>query len=234
MAPRIQWTAPEGFSVSAIHWPQPHHLKTPGSGHYIYDDELVLLVDVTPPTQLPGLRTVSLMASVQWLACRDVCVRGESKDSLTLPVAGADTAESLQHPRPFKRARERCPRAGHRLVPAALERWDGELVLIVRLPDESIVDPNKVYFFPEEEDIVDPGAAQFATGSPGRVEIRMQPSDPLRPLPDFVRGVLVTGPAAGDSWNIAARSVPKLPQGTEGGSSIPKNSSETRPVDSGA
>src|SRR5450759_3718722 len=56
-ATSLKWTLPEGFKAGDIQWPTPHVMidtagKITGNG---YNDEVYLLVEITPPA-LPGFR----------------------------------------------------------------------------------------------------------------------------------------------------------------------------------
>ncbi len=92
----IKWSLPPGWTASDIAWPAPIVLSDTrgnviGNG---YDGDVLLPVTLTPPKDLkPGTR-VDLAASADWLMCKDECVPGSAKLSLSLPVAaeapGAD------------------------------------------------------------------------------------------------------------------------------------------------
>ena len=88
-ATAIEWTLPEGWKAGPIEWPAPKVLidaqnNVTGSG---YDGDLFLPVALTPPADLRPGATVELKAAVKWLMCLDVCKPGQSKLSLSLPVA---------------------------------------------------------------------------------------------------------------------------------------------------
>jgi thiol:disulfide interchange protein len=90
----ITWTLPEGFKAGEIQWPTPHVVKDTsgkitGNG---YDGENFLLVEITPPATLPAGSPVKLGAAVEWLMCREVCMPGDAKLSLTVPVASDGAA----------------------------------------------------------------------------------------------------------------------------------------------
>ena len=46
---RIQWVLPEGWKAGAIQWPYPNPLPVGPLMNYGYEDEVVLLTELTPP-----------------------------------------------------------------------------------------------------------------------------------------------------------------------------------------
>jgi len=88
LATSVNWTLPAGFTASDIRWPAPHILKDHtgtivGNG---YEDETFLPVTITAPANLAPGTTVTLTAAAEWLMCQDVCMPGDAKVSITLPV----------------------------------------------------------------------------------------------------------------------------------------------------
>ncbi|HTL67871.1 MAG TPA: thioredoxin family protein [Lacunisphaera sp.] len=95
----LNWTLPPGFKAGNIQWPTPHVVidtsgKITGNG---YTGEAWLLVEVTPPATLAAGTPVTLKAAAEWLMCKDVCMPGDAKLALDLPVAapGASPDETL-------------------------------------------------------------------------------------------------------------------------------------------
>src|SRR5262249_8445129 len=90
----LKWDLPAGWTASDIQWPAPHVLKDSHdnvvrSGH---EDELFLPVIITAPADAKPGANVELKAAAEWLMCQDVCIPGNAKLTLTLPVA-ADAAK---------------------------------------------------------------------------------------------------------------------------------------------
>jgi thiol:disulfide interchange protein/DsbC/DsbD-like thiol-disulfide interchange protein len=87
----LTWSLPPGWKAGEILWPAPHILKDSkdnivGNG---YEGDLLLPVTLTPPADLKPGEKVELRASAEWLMCQDVCIPGDAKVSLTLPVDAA-------------------------------------------------------------------------------------------------------------------------------------------------
>ncbi|RIA56912.1 protein-disulfide reductase DsbD family protein [Dichotomicrobium thermohalophilum] len=85
---RIDWTLPEGFAVSDIHWPPPKAIPYGTLMNYGYADEALLLVQITPPEGLSAEK-VTLRAESRWLVCEEICIPEDGKARLTLAVAGS-------------------------------------------------------------------------------------------------------------------------------------------------
>ena len=105
---KIAWELPEGFKAGPIQWPVPEKIVSPGDIiNYGYDDEVVLLTEITPPAQLPT-REIALKGKATWLVCADLCVPGSAELSLALPggtpaAANAEVFDKyrVELPRPF-------------------------------------------------------------------------------------------------------------------------------------
>lgn len=79
-------TLPDGFSVGDIAWPRPSRFLIGPLANLGYDRDVLLVRSVQVPDQIAG-RPVAIDLLAQWLVCRDVCIPGQARLSLTLPVA---------------------------------------------------------------------------------------------------------------------------------------------------
>ena len=98
LATSLTWTLPPGFTAGEIQWPAPNLLKDHtgtiiGNG---FEAELFLPVTITPPADLKPGTSVKLDAAADWLMCEDVCMPGDAKVSLTLPVSNDAPAPDAQ------------------------------------------------------------------------------------------------------------------------------------------
>jgi hypothetical protein len=55
--------------------------------NYGYENEVVLMVQITPPKDLPVGQSVKIGAKASWLVCKEDCMPGSGDVSLELPVA---------------------------------------------------------------------------------------------------------------------------------------------------
>ncbi len=83
---KIDWRLPPGFTAGALQWPLPVREDDEGDLQtYVYNDEVMLLAEITPPAQLQG-QEVIVNASASWLVCEKSCVPGKADLALALKV----------------------------------------------------------------------------------------------------------------------------------------------------
>jgi len=83
---RIQLDLPAGFVAEPTQYPVPSKFTTPPDiQSYGYENQAVFVVPVTPPETLVGSH-VTILASANWLECKDLCAPGEARLQLRLPV----------------------------------------------------------------------------------------------------------------------------------------------------
>lgn len=140
-APRIEWKLPEGFTAGPIQWPLPHARMDEGDLlSYVYEDEVLLPVIITPPATLPA-GPVALEATIHWLACEQTCIPGESHTVLSLPTGDGGPAHRLV----FAKWLAALPQSGPAPFKAAWNFSDPKQIVIAvtGLPPEA-----KLEFFP--------------------------------------------------------------------------------------
>ena len=107
----ITWQLPPGFAADPIAWPTPSRIPVAHLVNFGYERETTLLTRITPPATLAAGAPVDLKADVTWLVCEKECIPGETRLSLTLPVAGAGAVARPRsaHARIFDAARAALP-----------------------------------------------------------------------------------------------------------------------------
>jgi len=86
MAPRVNWTAPEGVEIGALQFPVPkRHVDAAGITTFILEDEPALLADVTTSKGFSA-KTVHLEAKLRFLVCQEQCLIQKEELKLDLPV----------------------------------------------------------------------------------------------------------------------------------------------------
>lgn len=110
LATEIELTMPPGWSAGAIAWPVPQRIFIGPLANYGYEGETLLRVPVAIPAAQAAGATVKIEAKAQWLMCREVCIPGEARLSLELPVR--DKAAPGKHLALFERAARETPRPG--------------------------------------------------------------------------------------------------------------------------
>ncbi|MBP8307267.1 MAG: thioredoxin family protein [Burkholderiaceae bacterium] len=165
---RLEWQLPAGWKAGEILWPAPARVLIGPLANYGYEGDVVLPVTVSVPSDA---RTgpVELAVTAQWLMCKDVCIPGEARLTLTLPVQRADRGELAPsaHRALFDQSRARRP-AGVLEARAALT--GGRISFDFDQPTVS-----RAEFFPYREGIVAPAAVQvlqrLGTSADGRYRL---------------------------------------------------------------
>ncbi len=94
---KIDWQLPDGYKAGPIQWPLPEKIVSPGDIiNYGYDDEVMLLTEITPPAQPASGGEVTLQAKATWLVCADKCIPGQAELSLKLPTGGEALAANAE------------------------------------------------------------------------------------------------------------------------------------------
>lgn len=119
MPPQIDWTLPEGFAVSKVEWPAPEKFTIGPLEAYGYSDQVILLVEITPPVALKTSE-FEAKAEVRWVVCNDeTCLPGDAEQSFRLKAGEAASGQESPY---FKAARAKIP-AAH--PPLTLEKKNG-------------------------------------------------------------------------------------------------------------
>ena len=186
---KIEWILPAGWKAGAIQWPYPHPLPVGPLMNYGYEDEVVLLTEVTPPANAaPG--SVPIKARAEWLVCKDICIPEKGELDAKLTVAAAEAPGDARMEAAIARARNALP------VDAPGWKFESSMqgkALVVRLtPPEGVAAPQKAAFFPEREGLIEPAVAQKVTRDGRALRIEMKLADPpLAGITD-VKGVAVS------------------------------------------
>jgi DsbC/DsbD-like thiol-disulfide interchange protein len=89
LATKVKLNLPAGFTNGATEFPVPTRLKLPGDIlNYAYENQVMLMMQVNPPKELPADKPIEISAKINWLVCKDICTPGSAKVSLELPVSG--------------------------------------------------------------------------------------------------------------------------------------------------
>lgn len=192
----INWTLPPGFKADPIVWPAPTLIDVSGIINYGYKDDLLLLVQITPPADLAG--TLALKADANWLVCDDVCIPEEGKFALDLPVGAAARPADADTRALFDKARRVVPTDSPWPARFGLAK-SGDPTLLVEakgLKPETIRD---VYFFPAEWGVVASMAKQTASVTAEGIRIPLKKGDAkATAVPQSLAGTLVLTEKTGD------------------------------------
>lgn len=217
LATEISWTLPPGFSAGPIQWPSPSRIPIGPLVNYGYEDETVLLVEITPPADFGGAKSVELKALVNYLVCERECIPGEAQLSTRVPTAapgqgGMDPASRYI----FEAARASLP------VPfegrATLRQGQGaELLLHLEGGQLASAKVSSAYFFPAEEAAIETAAPQMLTANPSGLSLSLQRSSSASgPVPDMLAGVLAIDEKAGDAVRRRSFQIGSMPAAPAG------------------
>jgi len=191
-----EWQAPEGTQIGEIQWPAPYWLPFYETDlvNFAYEQEILLPIAVTIPADYEG-DTVELSTLAYWNVCDQICIPGEQRLSLTLPVA--EVAElDAENAELFTTARTQLPETDHSIK--SLIAVAGERVSLGFESDEPIFsDYADAWFFPEQRRVIKPGPLRDVSLQGNLLQITHQ--QPRRMLEDpQVYGTLVLATADGE------------------------------------
>jgi len=147
----IQWELPPGWTAGSIQWPTPKQLPIDKYVEYGYEGTALLLVQITPPANLPGGTTVNLKAKLDWLECTgSTCVPGKGEVSLSLPVADKPVPDTTTQPL-LEQARANLPQASTQFNTSAWRQKDKLFLALEQKPEaKTSVEIKDAYFFSED------------------------------------------------------------------------------------
>ncbi len=194
----LTWDLPEGFTAGPIIWPTPKRIPLDPLVSYGYEGSTLLMVRMDPPADLASDQTVSLRVRADWLVCHEVCIPGGADLELSLPVVdGPPSLAPLQAPF-FAQIRASLPLEGVGW-PVSLTGAGDKLQLDVWLPEGSEVDPDTVFFFDQDEAVIEPAAPQEVAFRNGILSLKLTPALYADGPVDAVSGVLYAGSGFGSS-----------------------------------
>ncbi len=155
---RVEPSGPSGTRFGPVRWPAPERLWVGPLANYGYEGEVVLPFAVEVPADLAGPRA-RFEAGAQWLVCKDVCIPGEARVAIELPVAAAGTAPARSAAAGlFEAAQRRTPDPAAPLA-AAAHRAGSTLSLLFPAP-AGAADVARAEFFPYDEGVISAPAPQ--------------------------------------------------------------------------
>jgi DsbC/DsbD-like thiol-disulfide interchange protein len=185
--PRVKWALPPGFNAGPLQWPVPQRIEDHSLVDYGYPDEVLLPVEIQPPSSFGVATKVQLSAEVHWLVCREICVPGHAAINLTLPIgrSAAGTPSNVGHL--FAQARAELPRGAPSSwkVTATLDQHHWTLNLETGSREANAA------FFPLHANQIENAAAQKATSTSQGIRIEIQKSDQMLKPPARFSGVVV-------------------------------------------
>ena len=194
IATEIKWQLPPGWKAGPIEWPIPLKLNEPGDIQiYGYHDEVLLMTQLTPPTQLEGA-PVKLAGAANWLVCEKICIPGSAQIALELPVGAQRTPANTSL---FEKYRAKLPRPLPKATGALQWTRRGD-ALQLKVADKTLVQNPALDFFPLPEGTTVVGHPRREPAEEGSVIFTI-PLDPESKAVESLKGLLVWGDNA---WSL--------------------------------
>jgi len=163
-------------------------------------------VEITPQAAAELANKIELLASVDWIACRDGCVAGHADLSLSLPVINEKSELDPRKRKLFSLARKNLPKH--------LPEWkisaylDSNLFYLEILPPESFTKKLKtITFFPVQTKMIDHSGKQSLRLSDNRYIIEIPRSKYSEQSPKRLKGLLFTENGWDNSGDVKALKV---------------------------
>jgi thiol:disulfide interchange protein DsbD len=185
----IEWDLPAGYRVSEIQWPLPRKVEESTVVSYGYDNEVMLLTEITPPRSVTIGQSVSISARAHWLVCENICLPAEADLEFEIRISDEASQPNSQWREAFAETRRRLPVVASGWTMSATRDQNG-FVLEVE-PDGPI--PQSIegaFFFVNERGVLDHGASQTVSRGDGRFSISLTRSKYARSEPERLEGVL--------------------------------------------
>ncbi|MEI8233881.1 MAG: thioredoxin family protein [Verrucomicrobiota bacterium] len=171
----VTWKLPPGWQAGPLQWPIPQkHVEEGDMITYGYEGEVLLLAELTPPTDAAPGATVTLEAKADWLACEKTCVPGGAALTLALPVGPAALPANAGL---FAAFRAQLPQAGARPFGLRWEPGDTE----TRIKILGLAPGTRLEFFP-----ILPSATHPEQPSPNLIRLPLSDEKPA-----LIRGLMV-------------------------------------------
>lgn len=190
---RILWTLPAGASAGEIQWPYPATEVLGDIVNYGYAEASTLLVPVHVPSDWPVGKPLPVAAEAKWLVCKDICIPGSAKYSLSLPVAAESTPDPAQVA-VFADARAHLPRP----MPA---EWKAQFAIAGGAADGGtfslgiaglrLAAGSEVAFYPVDKELVNHSAPQRVAREVDSLRLSQPLNSAFAAAPEKLAGVLV-------------------------------------------
>ena len=185
--PRVTWQLPPGLTLGAMKWPAPRRLGTSTIVDFGYEDTVTLIVPLRAEAHLPAQQPAQLAADVKVLVCREMCVPGEARLSLTLPINSQPPATDARTEDLFSATRKSLPQPAPKNWKFSVAQANGSFLLTANLGRQI----TQAFFFPLVESQIDNAAPQELRPAAGGFRLTLRRSDQLLKPIERLKGVLV-------------------------------------------
>lgn len=162
LAPSVEWLAPEGLNFGELMFAAPERIITPPDFvSYGYEGEVFFIAEVSVAEDFPAGQSVTIQADASWLACEKMCIPGSAKLALELPMApeGEEALKPSSWAESLLAARNRIP-SMPQTASLSFENLDSTISASIRWEGLKGIDTQKLYFYAEEEGLINSAADQ--------------------------------------------------------------------------
>lgn len=206
----MDWELPAGAVAGELQFPTPTWLPFPGSDlvTFAYEEEIFLPVTLTVPEDYSA-ESFAASVYVQWQVCDDICILGEGRVGIELPVRGLSLETEPKWEQAFTKTFASLPLAQEEHDIQSLFAVGGERISLSFQSDETVFEGARdVWFFPESKRILKPAPLRDVTLSPGMVQITHEQARRFRVENDSIPGVLAVTGANGDTQGYLVSAIP--------------------------
>lgn len=189
LPPTLQWSLPDGFTVSAITFPAPVRIDAGPVTAYGYHGNVLYPVTIKPPADITPGDTLFLTVKADWLVCKEECLPGSAELSLTLPVSEIEPNGNKETSALFEQTRQRIPVAVPDNWSTQASLTDDYLYLDIQ-PDSQYLPAPNFQFFPTEKAVIQHADEQPVTDTENSYRIQLTRSPYSTAPPDSLTGVL--------------------------------------------
>jgi thiol:disulfide interchange protein DsbD len=186
----IDWDMPAGYGAGEIQWPFPRKVEESTVVSYGYENEVLLLTEITPPGSLTPGQTVTLAAEAHWLVCSNICLPAMAELDFEIRISDEAAAPNARRQEAFAETRASLPVVAESWTMSASRTEGGFDLQIVpaHSPPPSF---DGAFFFASERGVLAHGGQQRITRADGVVHILLLRSKHARNEPARLKGVLV-------------------------------------------
>lgn len=187
MPPKIRFTAIDGVDVGEPLWPVPHKIPFGPMTNYGYEKVVLPIPISISTTQQSAL--IKLDAKASWLVCKDLCVPGQARLQLNVPLK--PVAEISFEAKAIEQARKTVPKTMALLGGTAVAGENDNIEIQLFSEKPVFRTASTIEFFPVNEQLVDANATAEINWKQNVVNIKQLKSSDFFKIPETIAGVLV-------------------------------------------
>lgn len=190
--PQIRWTLPQGITAGAMQFPAPRRLPLGPLMDFGYEGDVLFPIPLQASAGLKAPKTQRLLAHVDWLVCREVCIPGKADLMLPLEVSRTPAAPDAATLALFNRFRAMMPQPLPPAARASFATTSAGFTLALTGLSMGPASPHSASaeFFPSAQNQVDNAAPQPVYLLRDGVELSIKKDENLSGKPALLSGVL--------------------------------------------